>query len=606
MQAIILAAGMGRRLGELTKDNTKCMIRVNGEALIDRVIHSLSELLLSRIVLVIGYEGERLRNYVGEESHGIPICYVYNPVYHMTNNIYSLYLAKDYFVEEDTLLLESDLIFEPTILNKILDDPFPNLVTVAKFESWMDGTVVKLDEFQKIQCFIPKEEFLYSAQDSYYKTVNIYKFSKEFIIRYYLPFLEAYTKALGNNSYYEEVLRVITWIDKVELKALLIDKEKWYEIDDVQDLDIAEALFASDNEKLLKFQCRYGGYWRFPKILDFCYLVNPYFPPRKLIEEMVSNFPVLLTEYPSGMSINSMLAAKYTNVKSDYICVGNGAAELIKILMESLDGCVGMIFPTFEEYPNRIEGDRIIPYIPTNKNFQYSCYDLQRFFSEHPIENLLIVNPDNPSGNYLPMNELLLLIRWAKQKEIKVIVDESFVDFSQDYGNNSLLNNDLLEGNPNLVVVKSISKSYGVPGLRLGFLASGDCYLINKMKKDVSIWNINSFAEYYMQIFSKYSNSYKEACVLFMKERERFYLELSTIPFFRVISSKANYFLIEIVNTYTSNQLISLLLDKYNILIKDCSNKKGFPMNSNYIRIAIRNKKDNDCLVNILKNLYSD
>lgn len=600
MQAIILAAGMGKRLGELTKDNTKCMIRVNGETLIDRVICSLGELSLSRIVLVVGYKGEQLRKYLGKEYNGIPICYINNPVFYKTNNIYSLYLAKDYLVEEDTLLLESDLIFEPTILNKTVKDPSPNLVTVAKFESWMDGTVVKLDKDRKIQSFIPKEDFQYSNSESYYKTVNIYKFSKEFIIRYYLPFLEAYSKALGNNSYYEEVLRVITFIDKVDLKALPLDNEKWYEIDDIQDLDIAEAIFSSKDERLLKFQHRYGGYWRFPKMLDFSYLVNPFFPPRKLVEEMMNNFSILLTEYPSGLSVNSMLAAKYVNVKSDYICVGNGAAELIKSLMCYMKGTIGMIFPTFEEYPNRIKKERIIPYIPSNNSFQYSCSDLQSFFTTHPVDNILLVNPDNPSGNYIPKKELLLFLKWARIQNIKVIVDESFIDFSQEYESNSLLNNDLLENNSNLIVVKSISKSYGVPGLRLGFLLTSDSDLINWIKKDLPIWNINSFAEYYMQIYCKYEMDYKKSCSLFMKERNRFYRELKKIEYIRVIPSQANFFLCEIVDFFTSNKLSQLLLDDFNILIKDCAQKMAFDGRS-YVRIAIRKKKDNDQLIKALQ-----
>lgn len=600
MQAIILAAGMGKRLGELTKENTKCMIKVNGEVLIDRVIHSLRELPLSRIVLVIGYEGQKLREYVGEEYQGIPIYYVCNPVYYETNNIYSLYLAKDYLIEEDTLLLESDLIFESTVLNKMIEDPSPNLVAVAKYESWMDGTVVKLDKYRKIQSFIPKEDFQFSNQSSYYKTVNIYKFSMEFINRHYIPFLEAYSKSLGNNSYYEEVLRVITLIDKVELKALPLDKEKWYEIDDIQDLDIAETLFASNNEKLSKFQSRYGGYWRFPKMLDFCYLVNPFFPPQKLVEEMVSNFSVLLTEYPSGMTINSMLASKYADVKSDYICVGNGAAELIKSLMSYLEGNIGMIFPTFEEYPNRIEKERVISYIPINKNFQYSCSDLKEFFIRHPVETILLVNPDNPSGNFIPKNELLLFIEWAYTKDIKVVVDESFVDFSQGSKLNSLMSNEVLENNPNLIVVKSISKSYGVPGLRLGFLLTSDLCLTRWIKKDLSVWNINSFAEYYMQIYSKYEMDYKKSCSLFIKERNRFYKELNKIEFIRVVPSQANYFLCEVINLYTSTELTKLLLNNYNIFIKDCATKKAFEGRS-YIRIAVRDKEDNELLIKTLQ-----
>ena len=247
-------------------------------------------------------------------------------------NIYSLYLAIEYFVEDDTLLIESDLIFDDAILHKIVDNSYPNLALVAKYETWMDGTMVRLDEDDNIVNFVPKKAFNYNDIAYYYKTVNIYKFDKKFIASNYIPFLEAYITALGNNEYYEQVLRVITLLDKCDLKALPLQGEKWYEIDDVQDLDIAETLFAV--ECLSLYQKRYGGYWRFPTLLYFCYLVNPYFPPQRMVEEMKANFATLLTEYPSGMSVNNLLISKYFNLNRDYVCVGNGAAELIKVLME--------------------------------------------------------------------------------------------------------------------------------------------------------------------------------------------------------------------------------------------------------------------------------
>ena len=217
MQAIILAAGMGKRLGELTKDNTKCMIKVNGITLIDRVLKQLSNLHLNKIVLVIGYQGDKLKEYIGNSYQKTPIEYVHNPIYDKTNNIYSLYLAKDQLQQDDTILLESDLIVEDILFDKLLNDPFPNLALVAKYESWMDGTVVRLDDDNNIASFIPQKAFKYSDTKYYYKTVNMYKFSKEFSCSNYVPFLEAYSKALGNNEYYEQVLRVITLLDLDDL-----------------------------------------------------------------------------------------------------------------------------------------------------------------------------------------------------------------------------------------------------------------------------------------------------------------------------------------------------------------------------------------------------
>ena len=581
MQAIILAAGMGKRLGEYTQDNTKCMLVVNGVRLIDRTLEALHSVGVSRVVLVIGYKGQNVRDYVGTNYKRIPIEYVENPVYNKTNNIYSLYLAKDYLMEED---------------------PNPNLALVDKYESWMDGTVVTLDDERRILRIIDKEHFRYEEINDYYKTVNIYKFSKEFSSKYYVPFLTAYSTALGNNEYYEQVLRVILHLRNAPLKALPLNGELWYEIDDVQDLDIASGLFApTEDEHYHAISSRFGGYWRYPQMLDFCYLVNPFYPPKRMIEEIKASFETLMREYPSGMRVNSLLASKNFGVKQDYILVGNGAAELIKALMENWTGTLGNVIPTFEEYPNRLNAEKVVQFVPEKEGFRYTADDIMSFFEKKDIDTLLLINPDNPSGNYIPFNGLLKLIEWTKIKRIRFVVDESFVDFANVDGPLSLFDNTILAANEHLVVVKSISKSYGVPGFRLGVLASGNTELIAKMKKQVAIWNINSYGEFFMQIFEKYHKEYVIACEEFKKERDLFYKELQTIPYLEVYPSQANYFLCRLKDRYTSHEL-SILLLKQNILIKDCGTKKAFD-GGNYIRLAVRDRKDNHHLIQMLKSI---
>ena len=354
MQAIILAAGMGKRLKDLTAGNTKCMVKVNGVTLIERMLSQLDSQHLSKIVIVVGYEGNKLINYISTLNVVTTIEFIENPIYDKTNNIYSLALAKEKLLEDDTLLLESDLIFEDAVLDTLVKDPRETLALVDKYESWMDGTVVKIGEDDSIKEFVPGKKFRFEDIPYYYKTVNIYKFSRHFSKTHYVPFLEAYSMALGNNEYYEQVLRVITMLDEPEIKAKRLDGQLWYEIDDIQDLDIASSMFVPDEEEKLKLlQVRYGGYWRYPKLKDFCYLVNPYFPPQKLIDEIKANTEKILTQYPSGASVNSLLAAKNFGVHQEHIVVGNGAAELIKDVLSLFSGNIGFIRPTFEEYPNR-------------------------------------------------------------------------------------------------------------------------------------------------------------------------------------------------------------------------------------------------------------
>ena len=602
MQAIILAAGMGKRLGEYTKNNTKCMVEVNGVKLIDRVFKQLATLPISRVVMVIGYEGEKLRNYLGDEKEGLRIDYVENSVYNKTNNIYSLWLAKQQLQEDDTLLIESDLIFDDQMLPLICNHPEPNLALVAKYEPWMDGTMVLIDDDRNIINFVSKAAFDYSQIDKYFKTVNVYKFSRDFSRQKYVPFLEAYTKSVGNNEYYENVLRIISFLNSHDLKALPIQGLKWYEIDDKQDLDIAEALFSDPETLLRKYYTRYGGFWRFPQMLDFCYLVNPYFRRSRIIDELEANFRTLLGEYPSGIKVNTLLASKCWGVKEEYIIPGNGAAELIKALMENLGGTLGVVRPTFEEYPNRIEQERVVAYVPDNRDFRYSADDLIAHFGTHPVDNLLLINPDNPSGNFIPRADLCRLAEWCEQRGTRLIVDESFVDFSEQWDQSSLLSNSWLETYPHLAVMKSISKSYGVPGLRLGILASADRALIARMKQQVSIWNINSFAEFFMQIFSKYEKDYQKACVKFIEVRADFMEQLQQISCLHVMPTQANFVLCEVLPPYTANGIALTLLKDHNILVSACSAKKGIAPNR-YIRMAVRSRSDNNRLIQALKQL---
>lgn len=600
MQAIILAAGMGKRLKELTQDNTKCMVKVNGITLIERALTQLDQLSLNRIIIVEGYEGKKLINFIKTLSVKTPITFVDNPIYDKTNNIYSLWLAKDYLLEDDTLLLESDIIFEDSVLHALTDDPRDTLALVDRYESWMDGTVMQIDKNDRILSFVPGKDFDFKNTDSYYKTVNLYKFGKEFSRTHYVPFLEAYSKALGNNEYYEQVLRVIAMLDNPGIYAKRLEGQRWYEIDDIQDLDIASSLFSSNDEELLSsVESRYGGYWRYPKLLDFCYLVNPYFPPQKMINEMQSNFVSLLTQYPSGMKVNSLLAARNFNLHSDEILVGNGAAELIKSFMSFQNGKIGVIRPTFEEYPNRYSPEKEVIFRPNNADFSYTADDLMSFFSDKGISTLVLINPDNPSGNLIPKKDLLRLLAWCKEKFICLLLDESFADFSQQDA--SLLEQSLILANPNLFVMKSISKSYGVPGIRLGVFASGNKELIASMKKDVAIWNINSFGEFFMQIEEKYKKDYSASLLKIKEARKKFVSQLSSIPQLRIIPSEANYVMAEIVSQkWTALSLTKELLSKNNILIKDLTKKVG----SQYIRIAVRNETDNQKLTNCLKKLF--
>lgn len=605
MQALILAAGMGKRLGRYTKDATKCMVQVNGKTLIEYAIESLIQNNIKKLIIVVGYKSQVLIDFIASKFNeknlnGMEIVFIENKVYDKTNNIYSLYLACNELIKDDTILLESDLIYKPEIISKLISNNEKNLAVVSKFEPWMDGTCTLLDDKNNITGILDKDHFNWNNTETYYKTVNIYKFSSEFSKQYYVPFLEAYQKAFGKNEYYEQVLKVLSFLSSTTLKALPVSGDDWYEIDDPADLQIAENRFATSEKKLEMLQKRYGGYWRFPKLIDFCYLVNPYFPPKKMIDELQSNFKTLLTQYPSGAAQQSLLAGKIYNILPEHIVVGNGAAELISSLGEKLSGKIVIPYPTFNEYPERFTNCEIIALDTTSNNFEYSINDILKTVKENKAQSVLLINPDNPSGNFIKKEDVINFCKVLKEKNINLIFDESFIDFADKNVRYTLLDDELLKEFPNLIVVKSISKSYGVPGLRLGVLACSNEEYISHIKKTNSIWNINSFAEYYLQIYEKYSKTYSAACDSIANERKRFITELSNIKNIKVFNSQSNFILCRLDGKILASELASILIEKYNIFIKDLTGKKCFD-DGRCIRLAIRDEQDNNTLIKALK-----
>jgi histidinol-phosphate/aromatic aminotransferase/cobyric acid decarboxylase-like protein/choline kinase len=612
MQGLILAAGMGKRLKSLTANNTKCMVKVNGVTMIERSLRILEKKHLSRIVIVVGYNGQQLIDYIGTLNIQTPVVYVNNPIYNKTNNIYSLALAKDFLCAEDTLLLESDLVFEESVVDAILDDERPTLALVDKFESWMDGTCLTLDENDCIVDFISGKHLRFADKENYYKTVNIYKLAASFSTNTYVPFLTAYEKSMGENEYYESVIKLIAMLDTKEIRAKRLNGQIWYEIDNIQDLNIAETLFAATpKEHLAKIGTRYGGYWRFPKLLDFCYLVNPYYPPEKMKDEMRSNFDTLLTQYPSGMNVNSLLASGAWGVEHEYIIVGNGAAELIKALTEEIirdnDAKIACIYPTFEEYPNRFGRERIVEYRPQTEGLRYSAEDIMKFYDDKDFSVIVLINPDNPSGNYIPYGELIRLIEWAKARGARLIIDESFVDFVEmsddaDINDVTLIKNNILEMYDGLYVVKSISKSYGIPGARLGILASSDAALIAKLKRDVSIWNINSFGEFFLQIKEKYDKDYVKALKNFRRSRRDFVAAIDEISFLHPYETQANYVMCR-VDGMTADELCAEMLER-RFITKSITKK--IADGNEYVRLAIRTDDDNAALLAALREVEKE
>ena len=241
MQAIILAAGKGTRLKDKTKNIPKALVPINGIPLIIRMLDILTKYNIEEIIIVVGYIKEKIKDIIGNNYKNLKITYVDNNIYESSNNIYSLFITKDY-IKNDCLLLECDLYFSKKIIDSIIKKDADCSILVSKYnEKTMNGTVITFDENYNVNNLIvkskQKEDFNY---DDKYKTVNIYKFSKDFFLNKYIPNIETYIKTESMNSYYELVLGGLVYYDNNNIKAVVVDENLWREIDDEHDLKIAE------------------------------------------------------------------------------------------------------------------------------------------------------------------------------------------------------------------------------------------------------------------------------------------------------------------------------------------------------------------------------
>ena len=238
--ALLLAAGIGSRLYPLTQNEPKCLTIVNGMSILERLIFNLNQKGFKRLVVVTGHLENHIRDFLGNQVGDITIDYIFSPLYKTTNNIYSLWMARE-FINEPFLLLESDLVFDESLLDAML---YPDKIAVAKMQPWMDGTCVIINRSKQVKAFLAGNAD--SFGEIKYKTVNIYSIS--------LNSWHCIVKRLNKhildgkvNDYYEIVFAEMIADGSLSFKIVSFGGKPWYEIDTIEDLAEAEKLFSSDN-----------------------------------------------------------------------------------------------------------------------------------------------------------------------------------------------------------------------------------------------------------------------------------------------------------------------------------------------------------------------
>ncbi len=608
MRAVILAAGIGYRLLPLTRQVPKCMVPVAGKAIIRRAVDALVENGISDIVVVVGYQKEMIKEFLlSTYGEDISFTLVENDIYDKTNNIYSLWLASQWF-DDDIILLESDVVFANGMIADLLASDADNVIVVDRLRAENDGTVVKVDAHGNVYHLMTKDHLQYPHEKAdLYKTVNIYRFSRNFLEQTFLPILKNYIETRSYSKYYELILGIIIYLESPKLKALMVSQHKWFEIDTYPDLVKADYLFSSDEQKITSIEESYGGLWNYSGITDFVYMRNAYFPPQELIGAMQRRLESLLTRYPSRQAIVNKKAAMLEYLNEDHIFLFNGSSQAIKLLSKIM-GTVAIPVPTFQEYIHTLQPERVRLHRLPLDTF---AFDPDRFVERALAESsdsLVMVNPNNPGGCFMERERLLSLLERSGPKFRLIVVDESFIDFADP--NQSL--RDLVDRFDNLVIVKSLGKAYGVAGLRLGYIYSRNSLVRHAFEEHVPIWNINSFAEFFIEEALKYRESYIESLHRMKKDRDAFQKRLERISYLKVFEPYGNFIMVEIKPGFPlkADGVKQRLFSRHTLLVKDLSPKirdlyKQYNGNG-FLRFAVLKKKDNDLLCESLEELGTD
>ena len=574
MKAIILTAGYGRRMRPLTHTTHKTLLRINDKTIIEWIIDSLQSHHITDIVIVTGYQGEALRSFLNQTYPQLTFEYIHNERYAETNNIFSMAIAlENTAITSDILLIECDLIFEPSVLTRLLNTPHPNTALVDRYQRGMDGTVVEIDSQNVITRVIPPhlQSDTFDFTDKY-KTLNIYRFSQAFCQGDFKKIMTYYAHTIDSNAYYELMLGILIYLQRNTIHAVPLQGECWTEIDDPNDLKIAQYLFEPEQRQSL-LASAHGGFWNYP-VLDFCYLRNLYFPSGAMLSELRNSLPSLLQNYGSSQSLLNQKLAYFLLCDPAHVTALNGAAQAFPFLQQYFrDRTVFIPTPTFGEYSRLFP--HAIPYLDL-ANLQQLRPHL------HPNSVIFFVNPNNPTGTTFPTQELYDFA--VNHPQATIGVDESFIDFSDQPSLETQLTKAPL---PNLFVLKSLSKSLGIPGLRLGYLFSTNQALHQALQAKLPIWNLNAVAEHCLECLLKHRPVLTAAFEQIKQDRTHLAQQLQSLSLIETVHPSGGNFLHATLtcSPSTLKTISQQLLIHFNIYIKDISDR--FADNKSHIRLAV-------------------
>jgi histidinol-phosphate/aromatic aminotransferase/cobyric acid decarboxylase-like protein/choline kinase len=592
-RAVLLVAGTGHRLMPLTAEIPKCLIKVAGEAIIERALRVLASQGIKEAVIVIGHGGKAVRACLGTTFAGVALTYIEAPDYATTNNICSLWHARE-TLNEDLLLVEGDLVFDAEVIAALLATPGSSAAVVS-VDRVPRGSKVRVDDTNKIGQFILEADGLHLDGKGIHKTANIYLLRRGLLVDHVVPRLSRAITERHIDRYYESVFRDLVEDGSVtQFAAVDVSNRRWWEIDDQSDLDVAEFEFASRNEQYDRLKRLHGGFWRYG-VIDHSYMSNMYFPDLDLLADLKAKAASIVTNYPVGQEELARLAAEWTGASPDQLAIANGSCELIRILCRDSIRRITVPTPTFNEYEAVVAGSETNKFPVHPQTFELDVDAFVQSAIAWQSDAAIVVSPNNPTGLSVPRKKILDAARTLSAHRCRLVVDESFVEFSRAGRAQSVEH--AVKDHANLIVIKSMSKVFGIPGLRLGYLLSADLALVGRVRTLLPVWNVNGFAAEFLRIVKLYRDAFEQSCDLTRSSTRQLEAALSELSALTPIRSDANFILCRIADGAASaSEIARSVYLAHKILIKDCSTKT-MPNSDRYLRIAVRTPGENQRLV---------
>jgi histidinol-phosphate/aromatic aminotransferase/cobyric acid decarboxylase-like protein/choline kinase len=588
MQAIILAAGYGRRMRPLSDNSHKALLPIGSTTILARIVDGLREIDVDDITVVTGYRAEDIERYLRERYPQTRLQFVHNPRYEETNNIVSLSMGLEQMrLEDDLVLVECDLLFEPGLLSRLLTRD-ANIALVDHYRTGMDGTVVSVADGLVRQVFPPHvqgPDFQYADK---YKTLNIYRFKRDFCVKTLAPLVKVYADQVDANSYYELVLGMLANVPAQHIVAEVVDGEQWTEVDDPNDLAVARFQFEPE-QRVEILDRTFGGQWSF-EMLDFSFMRNSYFPTEGMLAAMRHALPSLIQRYGSTQNVLNEKLGWFLDRDPRRLQTLHGGTQAFPLLRQMFAGrTIGVPVPTFGEYRTF---DDALHY---EDSPGIDLDDLER--TAQAADIVVIVNPNNPTGTILPTSEIYALA--ARHPSKTFLVDESFNGFSSEPSIELALEREPLE---NVHVLVSLSKVLGVPGLRIGYVYSRDEGFVEELGRRLPIWNMNSIAEYFLELLLKFRPELAASFAQTVRDREELRDTLGSLPgIAEVYPSGGDFLLVRLdAPAPAGAALRRALLAEAAIEVKDVSGR--IPGDSAHLRIAVRKPQENQRLADALRN----